>query len=556
MECGVYLESSVVGIKPRVLDFLTKLVDKAKQVSDYAISFTKKELSSDMGQDIRTTHRYLQELESKKIIELKAKRGRGGGTVIMFNPALIRFETSDKALINSEERVTIEDVLEEKLPKKQKEPKEKKRNRRTKQQLFEAQLLRSEKQKNLDEVNDKLEDMGNHPNWELFQGTDNPVGNYRTYLITRLYNRYAVLFTDKHNFNIANGLEEGNAVPTVSSGYDVLPERFFGSSRWQQFEKFREFCEEGDIDPAVYLSAQFNRSIFDSSRKGNKKMLPFTNALMGDTSYDVYKQYCSYQKSYSGSFKVYHEYRAKFMNDFVVVAIRDAYEHAEKGTGLLQYGTSIKEFLRGDFADDRADALVDFYDMTSENLVNKKVSFKTRNTIKKFLVLQSLMQLEGEQVLPRYVILGSEMAQIALASVNDPSKSREQVREIREFILGALVQPNATKEQQKLLGGQLYYEMVALHETRNVLQLIAERKSLALTLADLREAFAEYGKEKIPVDDFSMLDITQVVDFIDKAPVQDVVDHKDITSNKDWELTGSVKPKEQIDNLIDSYFGS
>ncbi|MFJ5355177.1 hypothetical protein, partial [Escherichia coli] len=71
-------------------------------------------------------------------------------------------------------------------------------------------------------------------------------------------------------------------------------------------------------------------------------------------------------------------------------------------------------------------------------------------------MLQSLMQLEGEQVLPRYVILGSEMAQIALASVNDPSKSRDQVREIREFILGALVMPNGKKELQKQLGGQLY----------------------------------------------------------------------------------------------------
>ncbi|QFP93341.1 UNVERIFIED_ORG: putative transcriptional regulator [Xanthomonas phage Xoo-sp15] len=556
MECGVYLESSVVGIKPKVLDFLTRLVEKAKQASEYAISFTKRELSNDMGQDIRTTHRYLQELENKRIIELKAKRGRGGGTVIMFNPDLIRFETSDKALINSEERVTIEDVLEEKLPKKQKEPKENKRNRRTKQQLFEAQLLKSEQQKKLDVLNDELEDRGNHPNWEWFQKTENPVGDYRTYLVTRLYNRYAVLFTDLNNFNIANGLEEGNAVPTVSSGYDVLPERFYGTSRWQQFDKFREFCEENNIDPAVYLSAQFNRSIFDSSRRGNKKMLPFTNALMSDTSYDVYTQYCSYQKSYSGAYTVYQEYKAKFMNDFVVVAIRDAYESAEKGTGLLQYATTIKEFLRGEFASDKADALIDFYDMTSENLVNQNVSFKTRNTIKKYIVLQSLMQLEGEQVLPRYVILGSEMAQIALASVNDPSKSREQVREMREFILGALVMPNEKNDLQKQTGRQLYYEMEALYETRNVLQLIAERKGLALTLADLQEAFLEYGKEKVPVDEFSMLDVTQIVDFINKEQsYQDVVDHKAITDNKDWELVGSVQPKADMDKLITNFFG-
>jgi len=43
MKYGVYLESSIVNLKPLVLDFLTKIVDKAKEVRDFAISIHSNE---------------------------------------------------------------------------------------------------------------------------------------------------------------------------------------------------------------------------------------------------------------------------------------------------------------------------------------------------------------------------------------------------------------------------------------------------------------------------------------------------------------------------------
>ncbi|TWV10608.1 hypothetical protein FRA07_30575, partial [Klebsiella quasipneumoniae subsp. similipneumoniae] len=84
----------------------------------------------------------------------------------------------------------------------------------------------------------------------------------RTYLLSRLYNRYAALFTDRHNAEV-DVYGEGNKVPVVSNSYDVLPEEFFGSSRWKQFEKFRQFCEENGIQADIYLSAQFSRSVYN-----------------------------------------------------------------------------------------------------------------------------------------------------------------------------------------------------------------------------------------------------------------------------------------------------
>lgn len=558
MEYGVYLESSIVDLKPRVLDFLTKIIEKAKEAKDYAIAFKKKEIADLTGKDIRTTARYLNELEDRNIITTKGVRGRAGGTVVMFNTDLIRFDTSDKAFINSDEPVSIDDIVEQKLPKKQKEPKKGSRNRRTKKQMLEESILNGERQSKTDKLNDKLVPLGGIPNWEWFQGTDNPIGNYRTYLLTRLYNRYAVLFTDQHNGEVEVGIEEGKKVPSVSSDYDVLPESFYGSSRWQQFEKFQLFCEENNIDPAVYLSAQFNRSIFDSSTKNNKKMLPFTNALMSDGSFEVFRQYCGFQKAYSNSYKSYQQIPAKFTNDFVVRAIREAYDTANNGIGLLQYRYAVKDFFEGVGFGAEEEALLRFYDMTVDNLRKEKVSFKTRNTIKKYVMLQSLTQTGGASSLPSYVILGSEMTQVVLASITNQVGPLGNARAIKERALGALAYPTLKAEEQQKQGAALYYQMVALHETHKVLQLIMERKGLALTLADLNAAFKEYGKDKIPVDDYSMLDTAKVITFIEQEgkAEEPEVNHDDLVTKREWQLETSIVKDDNLENALQDFLNS
>src|SRR5690554_4225752 len=98
MEYGVYLESSIVDLKPRLMDFLNKIIDKAKEAKEYAVSFKRKDLAELTGVDVRTTSRYLNELAERDIVEVKGVRGRSGGTVVMLNTELIRFDTSDKAI--------------------------------------------------------------------------------------------------------------------------------------------------------------------------------------------------------------------------------------------------------------------------------------------------------------------------------------------------------------------------------------------------------------------------------------------------------------------------
>ncbi|AYJ75190.1 putative DNA binding protein 1 [Bacillus phage BSP36] len=545
MEYGVYLESSIVDLKPRVLDFLTKIVEKAKEVKDFAISIKKKELAELAGKDTRTVSRYLSELEKRHIIETKGVRGRSGGTVILFNTELIRFDTSDKAFINSEEPITIDDIVEKKMPKKEKEPKKKTRNRRTKLQMLEANLLKSEKQKKIDKLNDEVNELGGVPNWGWFQKTEDPIGNYRTYLLSRVYNRYAVLFTDRHNAEVSY-YGEGNLLPEISNDYDVLPAEFFGSSRWQQFEKFRFFCEDNGIDPIVYLSAQFSRSVFDSSNKNNKsksKVLPFVNALMSASSYEVFKQYCEYQMKVSYLYAAYKHIPVKFGDDFVIQALKEAYETAESGVGLLHYRYAVDDFLTGFGSSDKEEALLEFYRITEENLRKQGVSLKTRDTIKKFVLLQSLILSGGCTRLPGYMILGAEHTQVVLASIAKMAKNPEDAKHLKAKALGLFTHPDLPAEEQ-LKKGKLYlYQNNALDETPKILSLIMERKNLHLSLADLNAAFSEYGKEKIPVDDFSVMDVDQIVNFVENELYQDkeeevAIDHSSITDTREWELIG------------------
>lgn len=565
MSYSVYLESSVVDLKPSILGFLNALLEKAKEAKDYVISSRQKDIAEWVGKDTRTVSRYLKELEEKNIIQMKGRKGRGGGTVILFNTELIKFNTSDKALINSDNPEDIDELMEKHFPKKKQEedPNKKKRKRRTKKQMVESRILARKRDNEIKKLNEKVVKLGGVPNWDWFKETDDPVGNYRTYLLSRLYNRYAVLFTDRHNAEV-EVYGKGNKVARVSNDYDVLPMEFYGTPRWTQFEKLRIFLEENDIDPAVYLSAQFSRSVFDSAKRKSKNVLPFVNALISETSHEVYKQYCDYQKQVSYTYAAYQVIPARFSDDFVVRAIVEAYETAHTGNGLLGLKHAIYDFLEGLGSTDKDDTLLDFIDLTDKNLRKQNVSFKTRNTLKKYLMLQTLTLTGGITRLPNYVILGSEITRAALVSIDNQMKdSKDEARKLKALALGMFTHPNSTQEEQLEKGYNYLYQYSVLHETPQLLNLIMERKGLYIGIKDIMEALKEYGRDKIPVDDYSVLNVEQVVSFMDEKvysneylqeeePTKLEINHEDITE-KDYVLTGSVATDDPLVDAFNSF---
>jgi hypothetical protein len=117
MEHGVYIETALIDLKPKLYDFLMKLVEKAK---DYTFAFKQKDMMDIAGCSLRTATRYFDKLKEKNIIQVKGKRGRDNGTVLMFNPELIHFETSNKAYINSKEPIPLRILLSKIFQRSQK----------------------------------------------------------------------------------------------------------------------------------------------------------------------------------------------------------------------------------------------------------------------------------------------------------------------------------------------------------------------------------------------------------------------------------------------------
>lgn len=558
MSHSVYLETSIAELKPRVLDFLSTIASKAYQTKDYAIAMQRKEMAHMVGRDTRTISRYLKELEDKGFIETKGRKGRGGTTLVLFNADKVKFKTSDKAILTTEKEETIEEVMERKVPRKEVKPKRNKRNRRTKQQMIEARILKNEKQIKLDKLNDQLEKLGGAPTWELFKETEDPIGNYKTYLLTRLYNRYAVLFSDRNNAEEAVH-QDGRKVPNISSDYETLmTDRFFGTTRWEFFGRVREFCEGNNIDPIVYISAQFSRTIFMASIKGSKHALPYVNTLLTDEAYKNYQNYVTYRKKRSSTYASYRVIPPQFIGDYVVSAIDESYKQTREEKGMFELKASIKDFLEGRGATKTDDALLAFYRMTDKDMKDKGISRESRSTIKKFIIMQSLILTGGNRKVPKSIILGSESTRAMLKSIESPGMTTQEENKIKQKALGALVHPYKTLKEQEIEGAKYLYESTALYETHQVINLIMERKGLFLSIQDIRRAFQEYGMDKVPVDDLSLLDIKQIKEIMYESVIKEEkkeeIDIEKITDKQDWVLEGSVvEDNDPISDAFDTF---
>lgn len=558
MSCGVYIESTVFDLKPKLLEFLNTIVEKVREFSDPSISVKKTELAGLVGKDIRTVTRYLTELQGNNVIQVKGVRGRAGGTVISINTDLIKFKSSTKSTLVND--VDINEEVKKRFPKK--EPKKPKtdRKRRTKQQMLEARVLQSEKQKKVDELNHILEmKYAGLPQKEWFDLTDDPEGNYKTYLISQIYSRYAILFTDAHNARVdvwRATKQEGDVdkeqltykVPKVSDSYNVLPTRFYGTPRWNQFDKLRIMLDENGISPGDYLSAQFNRTIYTAGFNGNKKFLPFVNSLTSDSAYQVFKESLGYHNAGTPYVNDVELGRTYFKNDFLIQGMVESYEEGFSNRGLLSFKHSLKDFFEGNYSD-KASKLLTFYRITDKNMKNKGIDTKTRDLVKKYIMFQSLVQTEGVSSLPAYYILGSEQTRAMLLDLEREFEGKE-LEEYRSIAIASLLFPKDDLENRKKKGSKVEYSMSINDRWQLLADLMLKSRGLYTSIRDVRQALKKYGLDKIPVDQFSMLDTKEVSSFVDTLEEKEDVQEVDLRSITEG---GSrlISPEPEVNNKLE-----
>jgi len=562
------------SLKTEVYNFLEAIVSKAKEEKDYILAMHKTEMAELVGKGTRTISRYINELQDNNIIKYKSRKGRNGGTIIQFNMDKIRFETNKNALVNADDPKEIDEVLNSYFPRKEEVPSSEdpnKRTRRTNQQILEDQLLQNEEQNEKDRLNNLLVKKYGRPDPEWFQETDDPTGNYKTYLLSRLYNRYAVLFTDDHNAKV-DEYGRGNKLQDISPSYDVLQgQEFYGTSRWIQFDKLRKFLEENDIDPAVYLSVQFEQTRFTNSldknqRKSKKNtILPFVNALTSNSSYNVYIDQSKYQKKHSQSFNTFGTVSAHFASDMGVKGLRFSYTNAHHKPGFLLFKNDISDLYKYGGATEGQHYLMKFLQVTKEKLRHSDVSFKTKDTLKKYVIHQILVQ-QGVTPLSNFKVLGAELCKALLIKIDGNfDVSKEQSNETKALALGMMMHPYKPREEQISRGKDYVYQYEILNETHHVMNLIFKQLGIYLSVKDINEALKEFGTDNLPVNDFSLLDTNEIVrvmkdklcdDYVDieskEVNVEDIA-IEDNVSNPEWEPRGAVnsEPNSFVNMLLE-----
>jgi DNA-binding transcriptional ArsR family regulator len=533
MQGDVYIDRSVIDMKPQLMQFFKTVVDAVENLADGVVAVTKKELALQLGKTEKTVSRYLKTLEEADVIEQKGIRGRGGKTVIRVNMDVVKFTTNENSDLVKDTPTTMDEVVEALRPKKKEDKKEKTRKRRTKKEMEKWRFLQNELDDKVQHINDEIESSCKADMWKALQHTDSPAQDYKTYILTRIYNRMAVISTDRAN-EMAEIKQDGKTVPSVSSSYDILPDRFYGTVVWNHFKKFEEHCKEIGVDPVLYLSAQFNHSVFLCSiGKSNKSnFLPYVNTLRTEKSAEVYERHFAYQKRFDFAYRSSGKVTPSYMDDSLLNALYHAYETAEEpAKGWFRYRGVIGDFLRGEINKSTGLQLRSYYESLSKDLQKRNISSKSKETIKKYVLVQSLIQLGGTRNIPMDTILAQDTTQLALFHIKSKAANVRLEENANKVFLGMMAYPMANPEWQKSQGDRLVQELKLSSATLNDLRMIADRRGLSIPIQDIREALKEYGTDKVPVTEFSMLDVPQIVDSEEfalpeeePAPKQDPLD--------------------------------
>lgn len=504
-------------LKQPIKNFFKTITGIARDNGVSYVSMTKKEFSRLVGKDIRTVSRYINTLEDKNFVQQQGIRGRGGKHVIFFNPERVRFPKNDNAIIHSGDPTSIDEAIEEVKPKRKKDLQPKKKNRRTQKQKKNDELDMVRRKTKQEEINDRLEKDNGSKVWDILQDTEDPVGNYRTYLISRLYNYYKVLFTKEFiEGQVENG-EETN-VKYVTNDYDILPKRFYKSSTWTSVEEIRKKIEEWDISPGVFLSAQFQmfRLMYETRR--NTRLTPYLNNMLGDKAFENLRSYHKYYYFSEGlTMQLYQEPPAMYMDHVMVRAIINEYNDVIKEPSLMKYKREIREVVRIQPEDSaKQEAATLYYHTMDQQLKDSDLPVDQQHELRKFIGLQTLIQTRGVEMIPDYLILGNKMIQYAIDQSADDSHEDDSTQEVinRLPMIEQLLYPREGNVNDSL---DTYLQMeYDLYTGSRLLEMIVSRRGLQTSVKGVSLAMKAFGEDRIPVTDESLLDLYEIHRFMEE----------------------------------------
>lgn len=489
------------------------LLHKAELVKGSLCTIIQKaSLALEVDKDRKTLDKYLKELEKEGAVLYGTKRGRNGGTLVLFSDDAVTFPTTE-TIINSKEKVA--ELMDHFYPRSPKKVPEK--NYRSKQEILREKFFQSEAKKEELRLNALLVDQG-YPTIDFFNELESPLIGLRAYLLSRLYNSFVVIYPNERKDYYESAKDENNFERASKQldgykDYDCLEQEFVGTQAFNHFLKLANLLENAHINPVDYLTSQFSYMNY-LEMVGNKKVgLPFVNTLWSKESfnrhinnYDFWETHYKSHPYFKPAGDMLKSVAWKYP---IVTAIMAVYEDPSQYKDRDSYQDIIDTIESMGYVSNKQRLVITFFRKELLNVANSELETKEKQTLTDYLKRQFSLGLGLNKMTPTVYVTTFpketmsrilEYSEDATRDLRTYYKKIGNVGKVREF--------NMNDEQMFVRSGYLYdFTMTANKSFPPTLFTIASIRRITLDTETLDKALKSYGEGRLPIGSDGMIDL-------------------------------------------------
>lgn len=521
------------------LQFVNCIASKSARWGEtIATTFQTTKVAEELNVTTRTITNHLKKLQELTLGEVESKRGRNGGTVVVFNQEVLSFNTKTNVVTaETKEADEIRDMMYPRSHKPQPL-----RRYRTKEEISRDMLLQKARKTKEWELNEKLISLPFVTKAFFYDEMEEPDTYYKAYLISRMYNAYAVTYPRDR---MEQALKEGDThaykvnkkAMEFAEKWDVLPTRFIGSQQFNTFVRLQRELEAREINPLAYLTVQFDYVTFlAENKKARQSALPFLNSLVSNKTLERYyrqenhimmmrtkynlRALTTEKVPYKGMkypvvSALIQEYLGLKLDNVVPKAMEDLYVQLTT-TSQYMYTTQdpsqMEDWERKNYAsNERAHAIATFGNEVLENLQEATIEERYKETISTFIKEQIALYTPTTEMVDafQWVSLGTQILATWEAHKNDENQlfAKAFVGNLRA------IPASTTKDIERMAerGDLLLFSIEGSDTFKEVARLLGEAYNVGVNTWELKEAIEHYGVEKLPLTANGMLNLTEVI---------------------------------------------
>lgn len=495
--------------------FTEAIATKAQQWGvNFATAIRKTEVAEEVGRDTRTVTRYLNQLEELGLVETETKRGRNGGTVVMFNKDLLNFKPTDNPVTSdTKEAREIREQVFPTVPKKQP-----KRRYRTKAQIAEERALQAIRKDETTRLNDLLEATPVLTR-DFFDNFEDPRLAFQGYLLAQMYTAYAVVFPKERQAYYADTdikkSESAMRAFNKAKNYKVLLPRFVGTPQYNKFVDLAKFCNEQDINPLSYLTVQFEHTEY-LSRIGvaHKEAIPYVNTLLSKDAIDRYysrERFISEQRK-KGLFGLSAR-KVPFIGASypIITALLDVYEQDRMPSTQVDF--VINRLVNRDLFDlsTKRAVLADYYTSVLSAVEDSDLTTEESTKLIQFLKEQVALYAERGGLNKAHFTLAFPLQ---IERIRTTCISKHISQSDYHLFLGNFNGCTPSNWEQinhfTQEGAEIDFSYTANNSFLSTIRLLADCKGLGVLPNEIHDILNKFGVEKVPLNPFGLLDVNRI----------------------------------------------